>query len=165
MSVTAGLVPKLRYTGMCVKPQILLQLLQDVKYYKAELMREEGQVCLLESHMPDLPILTDLCLLCSICIAPRMKACTSSHQNWPLQVDIVILASHLATIGYKVALRTAVGGGPGQNCFRNLCYQFLLVSGDDNPVEIVVDPKFRQILLSERDLCQSSLSRFAYSSD
>ena len=60
-----------------------------------------------------------------------------------IQVDIVVLASHLATIGYRVALRTAVGGGTGQNCFRNLCYQFLLVSDGSSPVQHVVDPKFR----------------------
>ena len=62
------------------------------------------------------------------------------------QVDIVVLASHLATIGYRVALRTAVGGGTGQKCFRNLCYQFLLVMAHDSPVQYIVDPKFRSEL-------------------
>lgn len=79
------------------------RLLDDVRYYKRELLREEGQV------------------------------------------DIVVLASRLATVGYRVAIRTAVGGGPGQRCFRNLCYEFLLVSSfDSNAVQYVVDPKFRE---------------------
>ena len=56
----------------------------------------------------------------------------------------MVLASRLATVGYRVAIRTAVGGGPGQRCFRNLCYEFLLVSSfDSNAVQYVVDPKFR----------------------
>ncbi len=65
-----------------------------------------------------------------------------------MQVDIVVLASRLATIGYRVALRTAVGGGTGQDCFRNLCYQFLLVSDSSAHVQHVVDPKFRSFIHS-----------------
>jgi hypothetical protein len=58
----------------------------------------------------------------------------------------VVLASRLATVGYRVAIRTAVGGGIGQRCFRNLCYEFLLVSSFDAiPVQHVVDPKFRSV--------------------
>jgi len=79
------------------------RLLDDVRYYKRALLREEGQV------------------------------------------DIVLLASRLATVGYRVAIRRAVGGGRGQHCFRNLCYEFLLVSSPDaNAVQHVVDPKFRE---------------------
>ena len=66
----------------------------------------------------------------------------------PVQVDIVVLASQLATVGYRVAIRTAMGGGSGQRCFRNLCYEFLLVSSfEANAVQYVVDPKFRYSLL------------------
>ena len=65
-----------------------------------------------------------------------------------MQVDIVVLASQLATVGYRVAIRTAMGGGSGQRCFRNLCYEFLLVSSfDANAVQYVVDPKFRYFTL------------------
>lgn len=73
----------------------------------------------------------------------------------------MVLASHLATIGYRVALRTAVGGGAGQNCFRNLCYQFLLISDNSCTVEYVVDPNFRSALLCKQAL-ESGLSPFRF---
>lgn len=60
----------------------------------------------------------------------------------------MVLASRLAVIGYKVAIRTAVGGGVGQECFRNLNYEFLLVSAPfpSETSEIIVDPKFRYVV-------------------
>lgn len=70
------------------------------------------------------------------------------------KVDIVVLASRLALIGHKVSIRTAMGGGSGQECFRNLSYEFVLVSrqGQEN-VECIVDPKFRCFLLFHFPAC------------
>ena len=62
-----------------------------------------------------------------------------------IQVDIFVLASHLAGIGYDVTIRTAIGGGVGKECFRNLSNEFLLVpapSGSEAK-DIVIDPQFR----------------------
>lgn len=83
-----------------------LQLLHDVRAFKAKLLREEGSV------------------------------------------DTVVLATHLAAVGYKVAIRTALGGGVGQECFHNLHYEFLLVTDEHNFVEYIVDPRFRYAPLS-----------------
>lgn len=64
------------------------------------------------------------------------------------QPDTVILASKLAAVGYKLTLRTALGGGSGRSCFHNLHHEFLLVSGDPEfgspqQKEYIVDPYFR----------------------
>jgi hypothetical protein len=40
-------------------------------------------------------------------------------------VDIVDLACSLSSVGHDVKVRQAVGGG--QNCFKNLHHEFLLV--------------------------------------
>lgn len=70
-------------------------------------------------------------------------------------VDIVVLATHLAAIGYRVAVRTALGGGTGQECFHNLHYEFLLVTDEHSILELIVDPRFRQALLTlVTALCQ-----------
>lgn len=42
-------------------------------------------------------------------------------------LDIVVLAAKLANIGYRTAVRTALGGGKGQACFHNLHHEFLVV--------------------------------------
>ena len=58
--------------------------------------------------------------------------------------DIVVLASKLAAVGYRVSLRTAVGGGTGQEAFRNLHHEFLLITrGSMHTSEYIVDPNFR----------------------
>lgn len=44
------------------------------------------------------------------------------------RLDIVVLASKLVNMGYKVAIRTALGGGSGQDCFHNLNHEFLVVT-------------------------------------
>ncbi len=41
-----------------------------------------------------------------------------------------LLAEHLASHGYKVAIRSALGGGPGTSCFRHLRNEFLVVLPD-----------------------------------
>lgn len=43
------------------------------------------------------------------------------------ELDPAVLATRLAALGYQVALRTALGGGEGTNCFRNLRNVFLIV--------------------------------------
>ena len=58
-------------------------------------------------------------------------------------LDTVVLATRLAAVGYRVAIRTAVGGGSGQECFHNLHYEFLLVTDEHNFTEHIVDPRFR----------------------
>lgn len=62
--------------------------------------------------------------------------------------DAVVLASKLAAVGYKLVIRTAVGGGSGRSCFHNLHHEFLLVSGDPEfgspqDKEYIIDPSFR----------------------
>lgn len=55
--------------------------------------------------------------------------------------DAVVLASKLVNIGYKVALRTAMGGGAGQDCFHNLHHEFLIIAQHDQ--EVIVDCHFK----------------------
>ncbi len=64
--------------------------------------------------------------------------------------DTVVLASKLAAVGYRLTIRTALGGGPGRSCFQNLRHEFLLVWGDPDcgpgapqDREFIVDPHFR----------------------
>eukprot|EP00878_Enallax_costatus_P002300 GHUV01002475.1.p1 GENE.GHUV01002475.1~~GHUV01002475.1.p1 ORF type:complete len:344 (+),score=116.81 GHUV01002475.1:340-1371(+) len=59
-------------------------------------------------------------------------------------VDIVVLASRLALVGYNISVRTALGGGP--SCFRNLRHEFLSVTGTDEykETELIVDPNFKE---------------------
>ena len=88
---------------------------------------------------------------------------SSSSQGWLLQLaqdvaafkalvlveegrqDVVVLASKLAAVGYRVSLRTAVGGGMGQEAFRNLHHEFLVINqGSLHTTDYIVDPNFRQ---------------------
>ena len=62
--------------------------------------------------------------------------------------DTVVLASKLAAVGYRLTIRTALGGGAGRSCFHNLHHEFLLVMGDPEfgtpqDKEFIVDPNFR----------------------
>lgn len=62
--------------------------------------------------------------------------------------DTVVLASKLAAVGYRLTIRTALGGGAGRSCFHNLHHEFLLVMGDPEfgtpqDKEFIVDPHFR----------------------
>jgi hypothetical protein len=64
------------------------------------------------------------------------------------QPDTVVLASKLAAVGYKLVIRTALGGGSGRACFHNLHHEFLVVSGDPEfgspeDKQFVIDPHFR----------------------
>ena len=57
--------------------------------------------------------------------------------------DPVVLASKLAAVGYRVAIRTAVGGGTGQDAFHNLNHTFLLITkGDLHLTDYLIDPNF-----------------------
>ena len=76
-----------------------LQLLSDVRQFKAAVLQEDGRN------------------------------------------DIVVLATKLAAVGYNVAIRTAVGGGVGQQCFRNLHHEFLIIFWESKP--LIVEPSFR----------------------
>ena len=55
--------------------------------------------------------------------------------------DSVVLASKLVNIGYKVAIRTAMGGGAGQDCFHNLNHEFLVIT--ERHQEMIVDCHFK----------------------
>ena len=55
--------------------------------------------------------------------------------------DIVVLATKLAAVGYHVAIRTALGGGAGQECFRNLHHEFLVILCEGE--NLLVEPHFR----------------------
>jgi uncharacterized protein (TIGR01615 family) len=58
--------------------------------------------------------------------------------------DPVLLAVMLSNVGYSISLRNALGGG--QNRFRNLYHEFLLVQGQGefNGVSFIVEPHFRE---------------------
>eukprot|EP00890_Picochlorum_soloecismus_P005498 jgi/Picsp_1/594/NSC_00591-R1_protein len=60
------------------------------------------------------------------------------------EVDVVILATRLSTVGHRVHLRNAIGGGNGSNCFRNLRNVFLIVEAEDVFGEdYVVEARFK----------------------
>jgi uncharacterized protein (TIGR01615 family) len=60
------------------------------------------------------------------------------------EIDVVILATRLSTVGYRVHLRNAIGGGNGSNCFRNLRNEFLIVEAEDVFGEdYVVEARFK----------------------
>ncbi|KAK9814324.1 hypothetical protein WJX72_004060 [[Myrmecia] bisecta] len=66
--------------------------------------------------------------------------------------DSVVLASKLHNVGYSVALRTAVGGGSGQDCFHHLHHEFLVVGSEGELAgqDLIVDPSFRdQFVISQ----------------
>ena len=58
--------------------------------------------------------------------------------------DIVVIASRLAAVGHQVALRTALGGGRGQECFHHLHHEFLVVTPPGSQDELILDPSFRE---------------------
>ncbi|GAB4817681.1 hypothetical protein N2152v2_004727 [Parachlorella kessleri] len=59
--------------------------------------------------------------------------------------DVVTLAAHLSNVGYRVHIRTALGGGQGTDCFHNLRHEFLVVQGDgeQRSVDFIVEPSFK----------------------
>lgn len=59
-------------------------------------------------------------------------------------VDVVAMAPRLSAMGYRVTVRTALGGGAA--CFRNLRHEFLTVfgEGDYKDVPYIVDPCFKE---------------------
>lgn len=66
------------------------------------------------------------------------------------KLDIVVLASKLVNMGYKVSIRTAVGGGSGQECFHNLHHEFLVVSTRQQ--QLIVDCSFKE----QFSICQQT---------
>lgn len=61
-------------------------------------------------------------------------------------LDVVILATKLSSVGYKVYLRNALGGGPGTDCFHNLRNEFLVVcgEGEEEGNLFIVEGRFRE---------------------
>lgn len=57
------------------------------------------------------------------------------------EFDVVSLAARLSTIGYRVHVRNALGGGEGTACFHNLRHEFLIVQGeaDHEGVDFIVE--------------------------
>ena len=62
-------------------------------------------------------------------------------------IDVVVLASKLSAVGYRVYLRSAIGGGDGVSCYFNLANEFLLVSSGDpsdpDTQDFLVEARFR----------------------
>lgn len=63
--------------------------------------------------------------------------------------DVVVLASKLSAIGYKVYLRSALGGGDGISCYYNLANEFLRVSSsefcsEEEPQDFIIEVRFRE---------------------
>lgn len=61
-------------------------------------------------------------------------------------LTVVELADTLRRLGYRVKLRTALGGGWGGACLRNLRHSFLAVTveGPNGGTQLVVDPRFKE---------------------
>lgn len=63
-------------------------------------------------------------------------------------LTVAELADTLRRLGYNVRMRTALGGGWGSTCLRNLRHSFLTVgiqgSQGEGPATYVVDPRFRE---------------------
>lgn len=63
------------------------------------------------------------------------------------EFDPVILATKLSTVGYRVHIRSALGGSPGTtDCFFNLRNEFLVVAGegDDAGTHFIVESRFKE---------------------
>ena len=73
-----------------------------------------------------------------LCDVRQFKAAVLAEEG---RSDIVVLATKLAAVGYQVAIRTALGGGSGQECFRNLHHVFLVIGCDKG--SLLVEPQFR----------------------
>lgn len=54
------------------------------------------------------------------------------------------LATKLGRLGYRVHIRTALGGGEGFDCLRNLRHVFLTVGGQGQSPKFVVDLTFKE---------------------
>ena len=71
-----------------------------------------------------------------------MKQAVLSEEEGDL--DVVILATKLSGVGYRVHLRSAIGGGAGTDCFRNLRNEFLIIEAEDVDGEnYVVEAHFK----------------------
>lgn len=53
-------------------------------------------------------------------------------------VDVQLLASWLSRQGYKIHVRTALGGGSGQDCLRNLRHTFLTCHLPGKPSKMLI---------------------------
>ena len=63
------------------------------------------------------------------------------------EFDPVILATRLSTVGYRVHIRSALGGNAGTtDCFFNLRNEFLVVAGegDDAGTHFIVEARFKE---------------------
>jgi uncharacterized protein (TIGR01615 family) len=58
--------------------------------------------------------------------------------------DAVALAEALTALGRAALVREALGGGRGQDCFRNLANVFVLVEDPASGEELIVEPRFRE---------------------
>ena len=54
-------------------------------------------------------------------------------------IDAVVLASRLSGVGYRVHMRSALGGGAGVECFTNLRNEFLVVQGEGGSPDLIVE--------------------------
>lgn len=74
----------------------------------------------------------------------QQQAASQDDSSSSSGVDVVDMASRLSAQGYRVTVRTALGGGPA--CFRNLRHEFLTVlgEGDSQDVPYFVDPAFKE---------------------
>jgi uncharacterized protein (TIGR01615 family) len=82
----------------------------------------------------------------------REEAAKRGHPH----LGVAELADTLRRLGYPVRMRTALGGGWGGACLRNLRHSFLAVTlpgaveaedggvGGGAPQEVIVDPRFRE---------------------
>lgn len=61
------------------------------------------------------------------------------------ELDTVVLATKLTSVGYKVHLRSALGGGPGIEAFQSLRNEFLIVAGvgEDEGIDYIVEGRFK----------------------
>lgn len=90
----------------------------------------------IQTYLPaNVEVRVSVQLLRDVCWLNR----ATMHEDGKL--DTVVLASKLVNMGYKVSIRTAVGGGSGQDCFHNLHHEFLIVSVRQQ--QLIVDCTFK----------------------
>lgn len=84
-----------------------------------------------------------LCLLQLLRDVKNMKRAILEEES---SFDMVLLAARLSEVGYRLHLRSALGGGDGINAFHNLRNEFLIVAGEGESegIDFIVEVRFKE---------------------